>query len=38
MTKIDKIHFRWIAIDGRKHRHDIVIFPDDIVKNKEEAF
>jgi hypothetical protein len=38
MTKIGKIHFGWIAVDGRKHRHDIVIFPDDEVKNKEEAF
>jgi hypothetical protein len=38
MTKIGKIHFGWIAVDGRKHRPDIVIFPDDEVKNKEEAF
>lgn len=23
MTKIDKMHFGWIMVDGRKHRHDI---------------
>jgi len=38
VTKIDKLNFGWITLDGRKHRHDIVIFPDDEVKNEEEAF
>jgi hypothetical protein len=38
MTKIDKMHLGWITTDGRKHRHDIFIFPNDEVKHEEEAF
>jgi len=34
MTKIDKMGFGWIMVDGRKHRHDIVIFPNGEVKRR----
>lgn len=34
MVKIDKMDFGWIVINGRKHRHDVVIFPDSTVKRR----
>lgn len=34
MTKIDEMGFGWITVDGKKHRHDIVIFPNGEVKRR----
>jgi len=34
MTKIDKMGFGWIIVDGKKHRYDIVIFPNGEVKRR----
>ncbi len=38
MVSIDKMDFGWIIVNGRKHRHDIVIFPDGTVKRRKGGF
>jgi len=34
MATVEKMGFGWIVINGRKHRHDVVIFPDGTVKRR----
>lgn len=38
MVKIDGMGFGWIMVDGKKHRHDIVIFPSGEVKRRMGGF
>ncbi len=38
MTRIDGMSFGWIIVDGKRHRHDVVIFPDGRVKRRKGGF
>jgi hypothetical protein len=38
MAKIDAMGFGWIIVDGKRHRHDVVIFPDGEVKRRKGGF
>jgi hypothetical protein len=38
VVRIDGMGFGWIIIDGRKHRHDVVIFPNGDVKRRRGGF
>jgi hypothetical protein len=38
MVRIDGMGFGWIIVDGKKHRHDVVIFPDGRVKRRKGGF
>ncbi|MEM0357061.1 MAG: MTH938/NDUFAF3 family protein [Candidatus Bathyarchaeia archaeon] len=38
MVKIDGIGFGWIKVDGKKHRHDVVILPNGVVKRRKGGF
>lgn len=38
MAKIDSFQFGSIVIDGRKYGHDILIFPDGVVREREGGF
>lgn len=35
MVEIEGMGFGWIIINGRKHRHDVTIFPDGTVKRRK---
>lgn len=35
MVEIQDMGFGWIIVDGKKHRHDITIFPDGKVKRRK---
>jgi hypothetical protein len=35
MVEIEGMGFGWIIINGRKHRHDIIIFPDGKVERRK---
>ncbi|MBS7620829.1 hypothetical protein KEJ32_01705 [Candidatus Bathyarchaeota archaeon] len=38
MVKVDGMGFGWIIVDGKKHRHDVVIFPSGEVKRRKGGF
>lgn len=38
LVKIDGMGFGWIMINGKKHRHDVVIFPSGNVKRRKGGF
>lgn len=38
MVKIDGMGFGWIMVDGKKYRHDVVIFPSGRVKRRKGGF
>jgi hypothetical protein len=38
MIKIDGMGFGWITVEGKKHRHDVVIFPSGKVKRRKGGF
>ena len=38
MVKIDGMGFGWIMVDGKKYRHDVVIFPSGKVKRRKGGF
>ncbi len=38
MAKIDRMGFGWIIVNGKKHRHDVVIFPSGAVKKRKGGF
>lgn len=35
MVWIEKMGFGWIIIDGKKHWHDVVVYPDGKVKRRK---
>lgn len=38
MVKIDGMSFGWIMVDGKKYRHDVVIFPSGKIKRRKGGF
>ncbi|MGQ9624897.1 MAG: Mth938-like domain-containing protein [Candidatus Bathycorpusculaceae bacterium] len=38
LTRINEMGFSWIIVDGKKHRHDVVIFPNGEVKRRKGGF
>ncbi|MEM3667006.1 MAG: MTH938/NDUFAF3 family protein [Candidatus Bathyarchaeia archaeon] len=38
MVKIDGMGFGWIIVNGKKHRHDVVISPSGEVKRRKGGF
>ena len=38
MVTIDRMGFGWIVIDGKKHWHDVIIYPDGKVKRRKGGF
>ncbi|MGP3667268.1 MAG: Mth938-like domain-containing protein [Candidatus Bathyarchaeota archaeon] len=38
MVKIDNLSFGSIVIDGKKYKHDVIIYPNGVVKRRKGGF